>query len=332
MYYISHVNNAPLSSQTDGGCLYIRNFLLKHDLYPDTDADFTVCLYEDEDEEILIGTGSIYKNVLKYIAVDDSAQGTGAAAQIINELTYHAYYEGIKKLFLFTKPKNESMFRSLGFYTLAKTEYSLMMETDRCGLDKYLNSLEKPENPGVCGAIVANCNPMTLGHRYLFETAASLCDTLHIFILSEDRSFFPADVRYNIVKEETADIKNIYIHKSGDYMISSATFPTYFIKDKANAENINADLDLTLFGSKIAPYFGITKRFVGTEPFCPVTHAYNQRMKIILPEYDVEVCEIERKDGISASLVRKFMQEKNFDEIKKLVPCATYRYIIENYE
>ena len=324
MYNTEHLYHAKL---TENSPRYseLLSFLHEAGLTPDTDVDFTVNIVNDDDK--IVATGSLYGNIIKYIAVADSEQGTGIAAQVISELVNHAYGEGITKLFLFTKPKNESMFRSMGFYTLAKTKDALMMETDARGLSRFLSSLEKPENGGVVGAVVANCNPMTLGHLYLFETAAAQCDTLHVFILSEDKSAFPADVRYSIVKEATSHIKNLYLHRSSEYIISSATFPTYFLKDQAKAKNINADLDLTLFGEKIAPYLDITKRFVGTEPYCAVTNAYNERMKAILPKYGIEVVEIERKDGISASRVRELMEKGDFDAIKAIVPEATYRVI-----
>lgn len=93
--------------------------------------------------------------------------------------------------------------------------------------------------------------------------------------------------------------------------------PDVLYKDKADAGRINADLDLALFGSAIAPALGITKRFVGTEPFCAVTRAYNERMKQILPKYGVEVIEIPRIGGISASLVRKAMAEGNLELVSK---------------
>ena len=65
-----------------------------------------------------------------------------------------------------------------------------------------MQGLERPQQKGgVIGAAVMNCNPFTNGHRYLIETAASQCDTLHLFVLSEDRSVFPADVRYELVRE-----------------------------------------------------------------------------------------------------------------------------------
>lgn len=290
-------------------------------------AEYTVLLLDDETDAV-VGTGSLCGNVLKYIAVSEAMQGEGGAASIVSELVRHAYTCGRRKLFLFTKPQNEYLFRSLGFFRLAATDGAVYMENSRSGLKNYLDSLEKGR--GVQGAIVANCNPFTLGHKYLMETAAAQVDSLHVFILSEnsaENAEFSAEARFELVKKGTKHIKNLLLHRSGDYIISHSTFPTYFIKDKADAGRINADLDLTLFGSAIAPALGITKRFVGTEPFCAVTRAYNERMKQILPKYGVEVIEIPRIGGISASLVRKAMAEGNLELVSKIVPETTMEYI-----
>ena len=286
-------------------------------------AEYTVFL-TNEDGEVL-GTGSLCGSVLKYIAVDESLQGEGGAAAIVSRLVSRAYLLGRKKLFLFTKPQNEYMFRSLGFFPLAEVNGAVYMENSRKGLSDYLDLLEKGE--GVQGAIVANCNPFTLGHQYLMETAAELVDSLHVFVVSEDASEFPFDLRYEMVKRGTAHIKNLILHQSGDYMISHSTFPTYFIKDAAKAKDVNVELDLTLFGKRIAPALNITKRFVGTEPFCEITSAYNEAMKRILPNFGIEVVEIERKGGISASKVREGMKNGDINLIKRLVPGSTYDII-----
>lgn len=298
-------------------------FLEKMGLRYEGGADHTVFLSDEEGE--LLGTGSLCGSVLKYIAVDDSLQGEGAAAAIVSRLVRTAYLSGRKKLFLFTKPQNEYLFRSLGFFTLACTSSSCYMENSRRGLRTYLDSLEKGE--GVQGAIVANCNPFTLGHLYLMETAARQVDTLHVFVVSEDSSEFPFNVRFDLVRRGTEHIKNLILHESGDYIISHSTFPTYFIKNTADAENINAELDLVLFGERIAPALNITRRFVGTEPFCAVTNAYNENMKRILPKYGIEVVEIERTGGISASRVREAMAEGDLETVRSLVPDVTYEYI-----
>jgi citrate lyase synthetase len=50
-------------------------------------------------------------------------------------------------------------------------------------------------------------------------------------------------------------------------------------------------------------------------------------MKQILPKYGVEVIEIPRIGGISASLVRKAMAEGNLELVSKIVPETTMEYI-----
>lgn len=305
-----------------------EEFLQKMGLRYEGGADHTVFL-TDEDGELL-GTGSLCGSVLKYIAVDDALQGEGGAAAIVSRLVQRAYLTGRRKLFLFTKPQNEYLFRSLGFFPLASTRSTMFMENSRRGLKNYLDSLEK--GSGVQGAVVANCNPFTLGHQYLMETAASMVDTLHVFVVSEDSSLFPFKTRFELVRRGTEHIKNLILHESGDYIISRSTFPTYFIKNEADAERVNTELDLALFGERIAPALGITKRFVGTEPFCPVTNKYNEAMKAVLPKYGIEVIELERRDAISASRVRAAMEAGDLETVRALVPDATYECIKEMLE
>lgn len=47
-------------------------------------------------------------------------------------------------------------------------------------------------------------------------------------------------------------------------------------------DDCHCQIDLQLFREHLAPALGITHRFVGSEPFCPLTCAYNQRMHDIL--------------------------------------------------
>lgn len=89
--------------------------------------------------------------------------------------------------------------------------------------------------------------------------------------------------------------------------------------------------DLRIFCEYFAKELAITRRFVGTEPFCQVTSAYNREMNRILPEYGIEVVEIPRKqlDGleISASRVRACLKEGDFDAIGQMVPSSTLRFL-----
>ncbi len=304
--------------------LQLCSFLQKSELRYENDAEYTLNYYNDSDE--IIATGSICGNVFKYIAVAEEAQGEGIAAALVSGLVSRAHLSGRRKMFLFTKIANKPLFQSLGFFALAETDTVVLMENSRNGLTDYINSLDKGN--GVQGAVVMNCNPFTLGHRFLVSRAAECVDTLHVFVVKEDKSEFPFKDRFMLVKKGCEDIPNVLIHDSGDYIISYATFPTYFIKNKADSNKINAELDLTLFGGKIAPALNIKKRFVGTEPFCKVTDSYNDCMKKILPRFGIDVVEIERFNNISAGAVRTALARKDWDTIKNLVPNSTLEYLI----
>lgn len=311
----------------------LQNFLKSMELKYDEGVEYTVNLVTQDGD--IAATGSLQQNVLKCVAVDDRYQGMGLSSKVVTLLMNRAMEKGNTHLFVFTKPKNIAMFSDLGFFKIIETDDVLLMENTRDGIKKYVQSLERPQKEnGTVGAIVANCNPFTNGHRYLIETAASRCDVLHLFVLSEDRSAFPAAVRYELVKEGIKGIDNVILHHTSDYLISSAVFPTYFIKEQGRAESINCELDLRIFCEYFAKELGITRRFVGTEPFCPVTSAYNAAMKKTLGEYGIEVVEIPRKKEqdveISASRVRACMKEGDYETIKNIVPQSTLDFLLSD--
>lgn len=308
----------------------LQEFLHSMELQYDEGVQYTVNLVTQDGE--IAATGSLQNNVIKCVAVDDRFQGMGLSSKLVTLLINRAVEKGNNHLFIFTKPKNLAMFSDFGFYPILKTNDVLFMENVKNGIQNYVASLEAPEYHGeTVGAIVANCNPFTNGHRYLIETAASQCDVLHLFVLSEDKSAFPTEVRYELVKKGIEGISNVILHQTSDYLISSAVFPTYFIKEQSRAEEINCELDLRIFCEYFAKQLHITKRFVGTEPFCQVTNAYNRVMKEVLPKNGVEVVEIERKkeDGtqISASRVRECLVNGDYDAIAKIVPPTTLEFL-----
>jgi [citrate (pro-3S)-lyase] ligase len=184
------------------------------------------------------------------------------------------------------------------------------------------------------GAVIVNCNPFTLGHQYLIEYAASRCQLLHIFVLQEDRSSFPSAIRYSLVKAGVKHLNNVILHKGKDYIISDATFPTYFIKENRDVVDTHARLDLELFTHYIAPSLGINKRFVGEEPYCEVTAAYNSIMNETLPRKGIGVLIVPRMmhEGtpISASRVRMLIHDDKFQELKALVPETTYQFLLSS--
>ena len=306
-----------------------KSFLTRAGLEADEGVESTVLVW---DGDALIATGSRQGNILKCIAVEESRQGEGLTATVLTALQQDAFEMGHRHLFLYTKPKNLQMFASLFFYPVAQTEDVLLMENRRDGIESFLNSLSPAPAKGTVGAAVMNCNPFTRGHRYLIETAAKECDHLYVFVLSEDRSEFSAHDRMEMVRLGTADLANVTVLPTGPYLISSATFPTYFLKDRDGAAEVQCRLDIEIFTKHFAPRFGITRRFVGTEPISPMTARYNEALKTYLPATGIQVVEIPRLEiggaPISASRVRQLLNENDLAALEQLLPETTMQYII----
>lgn len=303
-------------------------FLRRMGLEPDRDTEYTALLME---AGTIAACGSRSGNVLKCIAVDPAYQGEGLTGTLLTQLRQEAFEAGHTHLFLYTKPRNRQLFEPLFFYPVAQTKDVLLMENHRGGIREFLSGLEVFQNGGKIGAIVMNADPFTRGHQYLIEQAAQECDWLYIFVLSEDRSFFSAADRMEMVRRGTLHLQNVTVHPTGRYLISAATFPSYFLKDRGIANRVHCQLDLTVFAKWFAPHFGITHRFAGTEPNCPVTRAYNEEMAALLPEKGIVFREIPRLETaeqvISAGEVRQRLQ--NREEIRELVPESTYTYLQE---
>lgn len=312
----------------------VRELLGRAGIDWDDGVEFTVIL-EDDDGNAL-ATGSRQDNVLKCIAVDPRAQGEGYAATILTELMKNAVAAGHRHLFIFTSPKSAALFTQLGFFPVVSTADAALLENRANGIKNFVSGLQRPPRGSAAGAgpvsaIVANCNPFTFGHRHLVEIAARDSAVVHLFILSTDKSRFSAADRLAMVTAGTADLPNVLVHPTSDYLISAATFPSYFIKDKIQAENINCALDLTLFARCFAAPLGIARRYVGTEPTDAVTASYNRQMRAILPPLGVEVVEIPRleRDGaaVSAGRIRALLDAGKRSEAEALSPPATRPFL-----
>lgn len=178
------------------------------------------------------------------------------------------------------------------------------------------------------GVVVMNCNPFTLGHRYLIEQAAKQVERLFVMVVREDCSLFAYAERKTMVEQGVAHLKNVTVIDGSEYAISQATFPTYFLKRLDDAADTQMLLDLDLFRRHIAPALGATVRFVGTEPTDRLTRRYNQLMHEVLADVR-ETARLEKKgNAVSASRVRKAMEQGDMSTIRQLVPPTTLPYII----
>jgi len=305
-----------------------EHLLEKTGLVPEEMPEQIVLLWEGDD---LAATGSRQGNILKYLAVDPAHQGEGLLATLLTALRQEAFQKGHRHLFLYTKPSNEYLFLDLMFYPVAATDKVLLMEDKPNGVKSFLQTLPVETGGGTVGAAVMNCDPFTLGHRYLVESAARECDHFYVFVLSEDQGHFSAADRLTMVKAGTADLKNVTVLPTGPYLISAATFPTYFLKDRDGAEQVQCLLDIAVFCKYFAPHFGITRRYVGTEPLSPMTNKYNAALKANLPAKGIEVRELPRfeKDGapVSASAVRKALTKGDWNTLRSLVPPTTFDHL-----
>ena len=318
------------------------------------------------DGKILAGAG-LYKDIIKCVAVAQEARSEGLVAPLVSRLIADASASGIHNLKVFTKPENQAIFESLGFRLLAQAPKAVLMENGK-GLERYCEYLKGFRRPGRSGVIVMNSNPLTLGHKYLIDKASEQVDNLYIIPVKEDLSLFPYSERLEMIRlasekgtevcsasaknyadatAEHTSIPNsssITVLEGSDYIISAATFPTYFLKEKSDAAETQMLLDLDLYSRWIAPALDASVRFVGSEPLDALTAQYNTLIPnaVIIPrmEMGTEICSASAKNYhdataehtsvpvISASRVREALEEGRFREAASMCPESTWPYLL----
>lgn len=342
----------------------IEAFLKRNALRID-DMNYYAAVLDDDGE--MIAGGGLKDDVIKCVAVDDAHKGEAIANTLVSHLISHANQEGYGCIKLFTKPKNRQLFESLSFRLLAEAPEAILMETGIGGISNTVEALKKikeesekykeynkecKEDSKECrentsylntspphhltttmqptGCIVMNCNPFTLGHRYLVESASRMVEHLFVIVVREDRSAFSYQERKAMVTAGTADLKNVTVCDGSEYAISNTTFPTYFLKRLTDATDTQILLDLDLFRRHIAPALGAEVRFVGTEPTDELTRRYNElMMKSLGKDHVVEIPRLENGGvAVSASRVRRAMESNSLKEAAQLVPPTTLPYII----
>lgn len=312
----------------------LEKFLEKNDLLLDS-CSSAYCIF---DNNAIIACACRENNVLKCFAVDERYRGENLLDKIISALLRDCYNEGLKTIFIFTKLKNLAFFKSYNFIELASGNEACLLYKSEQTIEAILenainethidtNNLESKQ----IAAVVINANPFTLGHRYLIERAASKQDYVFVFVVEENKSFFSFHDRFFLVQENCRDISNVIVLPSTKFLISSATFPSYFLKEKEIISSEHALIDARIFGRYFVPKFKIKKRFLGDEELDASTRLYNTILLNELAKYNCEVEIIPRLKNhstiVSASLVRKYFFEKNFEKIKDLVSKQSFEYL-----
>jgi len=322
----------------------VKDFLstLGFDFNP-SEVECTMIVYNLKGD--LVGTGSHQGRILKYVAVAPKFRDTTAFALIVTYMT-EKLLKIYKHTFVFTRPENSVRFSGLGYNEIATAPpLFTVLEFGFESIYTYQNYLKtvriSDDSPDIA-AIVVNCNPFTNGHQFLIEKAATENKVVYLFVVEEERSAFPFKIRWELIRKGVAHLDNVKMVRGGMYVVSGAIFPSYFLKceELDDAMQKQADLDVTIFGKYIVPVLNIKKRYVGTEIYCKTTEAYNNSMKALLPDYGVEVIEVERKASgmgkdnqpnyISASKVRQSIREDRLYDVLDFLPDPTREFLLSD--
>ena len=255
MYY--NVESINLKSQYERKEveIFLQKFNLRYE-----DVDYTVVIRENND---IIATCSKSENIIKCFAIDERYQGLGISNNLISKVTEKLFLEGRYHSFIFTKPENVFLFKGLGYKSIFSTDKVALLESGNKNIETSLEKIKeeyKIDDNKKYAALVMNCNPFTLGHRYIIEKASKENENVIIFIVEEDKSVFPFETRIKLVREGTKDLKNVTVMPGGEYIISTATFPSYFLKQSDDILKEYTKLDCNIFGKYFVSKFNIYQR------------------------------------------------------------------------
>lgn len=285
----------------------------------------------DCDDNLLAGAG-MEGNVVKCVAVREDSRGESLVNTLFSRLLQRGMEQGHRKMFVFTAPKNRQLFESLAMHFVGGGDHAILLESDPHGIGSYCETLRELSSqcPGEKrGAVVMNCNPLTLGHHHLIKEAAKEVDRLFVIPVMEDKSVFTYEERLDMIRRCCAQLDNVTVCPGSDYIISAATFPSYFLKELSDTAKAHIQLDCDIFSRHVAPALGVTVRFVGTEPHDPLTALYNEWM---CSHMDVEVRLMERYSlqgkPVSASSLRARISDPALGNPLRLAHPASYPYVL----
>lgn len=281
----------------------------------------------DGDENILAGAG-ISGDVIKCVAVSEEARSQGLMLPLISHIV--SLSEG-RNLKVFTKPEYKAVFESMGFHTVGITSKAVMLENGR-GIEEYCAYLKQFSSDKLKCVIVMNANPLTEGHSFLVKLASKMFPEVFVIPVKEDVSLFSYEERLGMMRAGLT-AENVTVLEGSSYVISAATFPTYFLKDLTEASEIQMRLDANIFGTWIAPALGgSVERYVGDEPFDSLTAEYNSILGYDLLAYGIELTVIPRyrfgSEPLSASMVRSALLNGNYRKAAAMVPETTRPYLL----
>lgn len=295
----------------------INLFLKENGLILDNNVDKT--LYIEENNQI-IATISKERFIIKCIAIDKNHRGENLLNTLVSEIINYIIYEGYNYYQVFTKIEYSEIFNSLGFLEIVRTSNTIVLESKGNNINDYLTDLKKRlaiYTSDIAG-IVLNANPFTLGHYHLVEQASINHDHVIVFILEEDKSMYSFKERYSLAYIALSNLKNVTILPSSNYIVSSLTFPTYFLKSEEIINSEYAKIDALIFKNYFMKELNIKCRYVGEE-VNTIMVQYNNTLKEVLGD---KLIIIPRLNKISASIVREYVKNNQIEEAIKYIPLS----------
>ena len=303
------------------------SFLNKHNLDYEFDITYSILVY---DEELLVATASLSNNVMKCFLVIKEYSGRNITNLMFSHLVNIMSQKNIFHYFVYTSPSNEAIFNSLNMKTIVVTMNTVLLEGGAEIVD-LLTKLKKEYSvsDNKKAAVIINANPMTLGHLYLIETAASENEEVLVFVVSEDLSSFPFKDRFEIIRIATSHLENVIVLPTLSYLVSKITFPKYFLKEDQLIKDEQTLVDVLVYKEYYRKIFNIKLRYLGEEPFSYNTGKYNKVLKDYLGSH-IKIITRNKVGSkiVSASLVRKLIKANKLKKIRKYVPAATYDYLV----
>lgn len=307
----------------------VKQFLKTMGLKYDDDINYTLYI---EEEGNLIATVSAANYIIKGLAIREDYRGLNIANTLISQIINYFHHQKIYYYQVFTKPEYMNIFESLNFNHIASSKHVCLLECNNYSITETLNKIKTDlnlANPDIA-SIVINANPTTNGHLYLIKQAAKKHHHLIVLLVEEDKSMFSFSDRLFMLKEATKHMTNVCIIPSTNYIISSLTFPSYFLKQDVDEVYEQAEIDAIIFKNYFMPILGIKKRYVGKETDL-VTNKYNEKLKEILGNDLIEIERIKYDENIiSASLVRKLLRYNKLKEVENYVPYSTIAFLKSN--
>lgn len=292
------------------------------------DPNLTKTLYIENDNNEIIGTISCQDYIIKDLAVDENYQSENLASLLVNEILNYFRLNNIYNYQVFTKPIYKNIFISFGFTTIIETDKVIMLEGGVTKINDKIKEIknvltnkfgEINENTDL-GCVVINGNPITNGHVHLIEQASKNHKLVVLFVVEEDKSDFTFEERFSFAYLSTMRLGNVCVVPSSKYIVSSSTFPSYFLKDENEVTEQYSKIDALIFKEYFMKNLYIKKRYVGTETIQKMVH-YNNVLKQILQEKLVIIERLsENKEVISASKVRTLLKQNKYDEALNYVP------------